>query len=197
MADIKAKIVRTLAPAGVAANFMGITGNSHHYYPVEITLIEKMIKRGVLVYELLAEESENGETEVLLTLENFDQDNSGKQLEENIAIVPDLELAIANTHAEEKEAFLEEKGKEIKDKQTETYNDFFDIEEEESTSDDDFDEVTREEIFSLFNIDEETYNTIENELAAEGANKAEVLQSHGMTEEDYNNLKDMLSNASE
>lgn len=52
--EITAKNVRTLAPGGGVANFMGITGNSHKYFWLSTDLIALMLSREIKVYERLA-----------------------------------------------------------------------------------------------------------------------------------------------
>ena len=119
---ITAKYVRTLAPGGAALNFVGITGNSHRYFPVSTTLIEKALRRGVKVYELVetldAENNVTATSEIELTLENFESDNGGKAVAEGVNIVPDIEKETADKHAEEFAAILTEKGLAIQQRQT-------------------------------------------------------------------------------
>ena len=190
MAEIESKIVRTVAPAGVAVNFAGITGNSHHYYPCAVSLIKLMLERKVLVYEKLAEPAEDGSTEVQLTLDNFDQDNSGEEVAEDAHVIPNLEEEIATQHAEEREAFLEEKGQEIKDKQQIIYNQFFNI--TTTSSNEESEDITREEILSLFGLTEETYAALKEEAAGETPNST-LLSNYGLTSEEYTNMENMLS----
>lgn len=190
MAEIESKIVRTVAPAGVAVNFAGITGNSHHYYPCAVSLIKLMLERKVLVYEKLAEPAEDGSTEVQLTLENFDQDNSGEEVAEGANIIPNLEEQIANQHTEEREAFLEEKGLEIKDKQQIIYNQFFNI--TTNSSEEESEDITREEILALFGLTEETYAALQEAAAGETPDST-LLSTYGLTSDEYTNMQNMLS----
>ena len=190
MAEIESKIVRTVAPAGVSVNFTGITGNSHHYYPCAVSLIKLMLERKVLVYEKLAEPAEDGSTEVQLTLENFDQDNSGEEVAEDANIIPNLEEEIADKHAEEREAFLEEKGLEIKDKQQIIYNQFFNI--TTNSSEEESEDITREEILALFGLTEETYAALQEAAAGETPDST-LLSTYGLTSDEYTNMENMLS----
>ena len=131
MAD--AKMVRTDTPAGVVTNYIANTGNSYHAYPVSTSLIKKMIDRGVLVYEQLAEENEKGETEVLLDSDTYSSTTTGAvTVGSDTLIIPDIEQEIINRHAAEYEELLKEKGLAIKDKQTSISNKFLGIEEEVS-----------------------------------------------------------------
>lgn len=117
MADIKAKMVRTLSPAGVSINYTSLCGDSHFPYAVTVTSIKKMIERGVLVYEQIAAAEGEEPTELLLTMENYDKENGGEVVPENANIIPDIELEIEERHAAEREEWLEEKGQLIKAKQ--------------------------------------------------------------------------------
>lgn len=116
--SVNAKMIRTLAPAGTSINFMSICGNSIFDYPCPVSMIKTMIERGIRVYEQLDTPAEDGSTEVLLTLENYDKDNGGVEVPEDAIIIPDIELEVANTHAEEYAELLVQKGKAIKEKQT-------------------------------------------------------------------------------
>lgn len=131
MAEIKAKMIRTVCPAGVSINYVGMCGDSHFAFPVSITLIKTMIERGMSVYEQIPPEEEGEDpTELLLTLENYDQDNGGEVVAEDANIVPDIELEVNTQHAKEREEFLTNKGLEIKEKQTQISNEFFGIDPE-------------------------------------------------------------------
>lgn len=132
MAEIKAKMIRTVCPAGVSINYVGMCGDSHFAFPVSITLIKTMIERGMSVYEQIPPDEEKGTegTELLLTLENYDQDNGGEVVAEDANIVPDIELEVNTQHAKEREEFLANKGLEIKEKQTQISNEFFGIDPE-------------------------------------------------------------------
>ena len=191
MAEIQSKIVRTVAPAGVTVNFTGITGNNHQYYPCAVSLIKLMLERNVLVYEKLAEPAEDGSTEVQLTLENFNQDNSGEAVEEGAHVIPNLEEQIANQHAKEREAFLEEKGQEIKEKQQVTHNTFFNIIDQTPTEE--TEDITREEILALFGLTEETYAALQEAAAGETPDST-LLSTYGLTSDEYTNMTNMLSN---
>ena len=137
MADIKAKMVRTLSPAGVSLNYTGICGDSHFYYPVLVTSIKKMIDRGVLVYEYIDATDDEEAHELLLTNENYDQDNGGAEVAEEANIIPDIELEVEQRHATERAAWLEEKGLEIKARQEAIAKEFLGIAEEEEENIDD------------------------------------------------------------
>ena len=166
--EITAKNVRTLAPGGGVANFMGITGDSHKYFWLSTDLIKLMLDRHIRVFERLAPteeqatnedgellwyyvdtetggtvtiasdtepvpgegdipagveinpvmvEVENGEVE--LTEENYTTDNGGETLEEDsdVVVIQDLEGQRQDQYDTEMEAWLEEIGKTIKDRQ--------------------------------------------------------------------------------
>lgn len=134
MADIQAKMVRTLIPAGVTVNFVGNAGNSYHAYPISTSLIGKMIERGVLVYEQLEEEDENGQTEVLLTSDTYTAATEGAvEVSSDTIIIPDFEQEIIDKHNAEYEELLAEKGLNIKEKQTLISEEYLGIGEEQST----------------------------------------------------------------
>lgn len=193
MSEIKAKVVRTLAPAGVSINFVGICGNSHHYYPTDITLIKLMLDRNILVYEKLAEPAEDGSTEVLLTLENYDQDNDGEEVAEDAVIIPNIEKQIQDAHAAEREDFLAEKGLEIKDKQEKTYKEYLNIPDEEPI---DEELITTEEILNMFNLSLEDYNALREDI---GDNEPtdEILAQYNLTREQYGQLVEALESAND
>ena len=113
MADIKAKKVRLLAPGGGVLNFVGVTGNSHFAYPVSTTLIKTALERNIKVFEELATPAADGSTEVELTLENYAADNGGAVVSDTDCVVPDIEKEVADTHAAEDTAWIQQKGLEI------------------------------------------------------------------------------------
>ena len=166
--EITAKNVRTLAPGGGVANFMGITGDSHKYFWLSTDLIKLMLDRHIRVFERLlpTEEQatnddgekmwyyidpdtgatisiasedepvpgegdipdgveiepvmvtvENGEVE--LDEDNYTTDNGGETLEEgsDIVVIQDLEGQRQDQYDAEMEAWLEEIGKTIKERQ--------------------------------------------------------------------------------
>ena len=98
---IRAKYVRLESPAGTVANFQGITGKNHKLVWISMDLIKVLLDKGVKVYEFIPGEStEDPEThvitttensEILLTLENYEDSNGGKEFTENDVIVTDLE----------------------------------------------------------------------------------------------------------
>lgn len=140
MAEIKAKMIRTVCPAGVSINFVGMCGDSHFPFPVSITLIKTMIERGVLVYEQISAQEEGEEpTELLLTMENYDQDNGGEEIPEGANIVPDIELEVKTRHDQERQDFLTNKGLEIKERQEKQAGIFLGILEPDSPTVIDFD----------------------------------------------------------
>lgn len=190
MSEIKAKFVRTVAPAGVSINFTGICGNSHHYYAVDISLIKLMLERGVLVYEKLEEPAEDGSTEVLLTLDNYNTDLDGQEISSSEVIVPNIEKQIQDTHTAERTEFLREKGLEIKDKQTQSYKEYFNIIDETTVSDND--EITTEEILEMFNLTLEEYNALK-EAIGENEPTSEILEQYGLTQAQYTELENSLS----
>lgn len=190
MSEIKAKFVRTVAPAGVSINFTGICGNSHHYYAVDISLIKLMLERGVLVYEKLEEPAEDGSTEVLLTLDNYNTDLDGQEISSSEVIVPNIEKQIQDTHTAERTEFLREKGLEIKDKQTQSYKEYFNIIDETTVSDND--EITTEEILEMFNLTLEEYNALK-EAIGENEPTSEILEQYGLTQAQYTELENNLS----
>lgn len=129
--EITAKNVRTLAPGGGVANFMGITGNSHRYFWLSTDLIKLMLDRGIRVFE----ENEDPEVkEVELTLENYNQDTGGATLDEDsdIVVIQDLEGQRQAMYDAEKEEWLAEVGKNIKERQDAISNPDDEEEEEES-----------------------------------------------------------------
>lgn len=136
MADIQAKMVRTLSPAGVSIGYQAYCGDSHWPQACPITLIKKMIDRGVLVYEQIPATEDTDATELLLTLENYDQDNGGAEVPEDANIIPDLELEVETRHAAERQEWLTNKGLEIKERQDNLSKEFLDITDEEETVDD-------------------------------------------------------------
>ena len=136
MADIQAKMVRTLSPAGVSIGYQAYCGDSHWPQACPITLIKKMIDRGVLVYEQIPATKDTDATELLLTLENYDQDNGGEEVPEDANIIPDLELEVETRHAAERQEWLTNKGLEIKDRQDTLSKEFLGITDEEDSTDD-------------------------------------------------------------
>lgn len=125
--SIQFKWVRILAPAGCCLNFMGITGNTHKYFALPVSMIKTAIERGAKVYELKIDEEKDEEenvissteSEVALSLENYASDNGGKEVtaEDAKNAAPDIEKEVAETHAAEAEEKLVAIGLEIKAKQ--------------------------------------------------------------------------------
>ena len=134
MAD--AKLVRTYAKAGQVANFVAITGNSHRYQWMSISIIKQMLERGIRVYEKLEEgfELEDGSTEIELTLgnenagveANYNVDNGGEPFDANdksIVVVQNLEEQRIEELNLIKEEQLAELGMKIKEDMEKVYED--------------------------------------------------------------------------
>lgn len=112
--DIDAKYVRTLAPAGSTANFTSIAGNSHRYFWLSIDLIEALLEQGIKVFEKLKVQDANGNSEIELTLQNFNSNNNGIEYDDNEVVVKDHEAIRAKELKESKEEDLKNIGLEIK-----------------------------------------------------------------------------------
>lgn len=110
-----AKYVRTLAPAGGVINFISITGNSHRYFWIASSAIKLMLDRGIKVFEKLKKADKDGNTEIELTLENYNTNNSGEEFDETAGyiVVKNLEEERANELKKLQEEFLEEMGLKI------------------------------------------------------------------------------------
>lgn len=119
MAD--AKYVNIIAPGGVTLNYMGITGIIRNT-PMELSLIKKSIERGCIVEEV----KEDGTT-VELTLENYEGDNGGKEVTEDVIYVKDEEADDQEAFEQQREDYLTGIG--------ELYKEYFENKKEEESED--------------------------------------------------------------
>lgn len=119
MAD--AKYVNIIAPGGVTLNYMGITGIIRNT-PMELSLIKKAIERGCIVEEV----KEDGTT-VELTLENYEGDNGGKEVTEDVIYVKDEEADDQEAFEQQREDYLTGIG--------ELYKEYFENKKEEESED--------------------------------------------------------------
>lgn len=109
---VTAKMVRVVAPGGVVVNFQGQTG-TNRLAAISVENIKKLLMDKAIVEEF----KEDG-TVVRLTLENYNQDNGGIEVDESVTIAPDLDKEAADR----KEAVMQDKLKEIGAK----YKEYFD-----------------------------------------------------------------------
>ena len=109
---VTAKMVRVVAPGGVVVNFQGQTG-TNRLAAISVENIKKLLMDKAIVEEF----KEDG-TVVRLTLENYNQDNGGIEVDESVTIAPDLDKEAADR----KEAVMQDKLKEIGTK----YKEYFD-----------------------------------------------------------------------
>jgi hypothetical protein len=125
---VENKWVRLDADAPCVENGIACNGKPYKMSALEVTTIKSLIDQGARVYEVkeVKEGTEVvGYEDVLLTEENYDQDNSCLPVPENETIIPDLDKQLEEKHAAEWEAHLAEIGQEIKAEQDEKQKEFF------------------------------------------------------------------------
>lgn len=105
---VTAKMVRVVAPGGVVVNFQGQTG-TNRLAAISVENIKKLLMDKAIVEEF----KEDG-TVVRLTLENYNQDNGGIEVDESITIAPDLDKEAADKKEARMKAILEDIGAQYK-----------------------------------------------------------------------------------
>lgn len=129
MADITAKYVHFAAPAPCVTNFMASNGTQRKLTALPVDVIKRLIDQGARVAEVkeILDEDDNvvGYEDVVLTEENFDQDNECIAVPEEATVVVDIDKEVADKHAAEAEAKLEAIGEAIKAEQDKKQEEFF------------------------------------------------------------------------
>ena len=126
MADITAKYVRFVATAPCVTNFMASNGSQRKLTALPVDVIKRLIDQGARVVELKEVKDGTGEDakvvgyeEVVLDGSNYNKDNGGLPVPDDVIVTVDIDKEVADRHAAEWEAHMTEIGKEIKAEQDE------------------------------------------------------------------------------
>lgn len=131
---VKNKWVRLDADAPCVENGIACNGKPFKMSALEVTTIKSLIDQGARVYEVKEVKEGTkvvGYEDVLLTKENYDQDNGCLPVPEGETVTPDLDKQLEEKHAAEWEAHLAKIGQEIKAEQDEMQKEFLPTETEE------------------------------------------------------------------